>query len=393
MPPKSQKLALAAVFLTLTAFALTATSIPSLATTIAADLATRDESMGYIFMLQFLCFAVASTVGGRIRQRFGIADRTLVMTGILAMAVLFATAYAVSTFTWLLLWIIPVGLAGGLTETFACVIVAKLGSRDSSKLLNLAQVFFCAGAIAAPYLVGIMLVAQIPWRSILLILSGFILLIGFFFIAATGTLTPTPSLPSNPPTAPPPRTSHRDRTFILLAAAIFLYVSVELAGASWLAVYFQRNFDLSPGDAAWRQGLFWTGVIVGRGALLILPHRWTVWPPAIACPIGMTIGAVLIACSPSSLTASAAVLFYGLSAGPLWPVIIAISHNYRNSTRFTTEIIAFGALGAAVGPLFGAWLIRFAGLAFLFPAIALGSTALLLTTLAAKKNLARPTSN
>ena len=385
MPAPRQKLAIAAVFFTLTGFAMTTTGIPSLVTTIGAEMAVADSRFGWVFSLQFLCFAVASIIGGRVRRRFGITDRAMVVIGILVVAAAFAASHFVSTFFWVVLWIIPVGLAGGLTETFACVIVAKLSSDDSSKLLSFAQVFFCAGAVGTPYLIGLMLAADMPWRGILLLLSSFILLIGLFFIAATGSLKSALSQPANPPTSPQ-TASHRDWTFILLAAGMFLYVSVELAGASWLATYFQRNFELSAADGAWRPGLFWTGVMIGRASLLVLPHRWTVWPPAIMGAVGMAAGTVLIACSPTPFFASGAVLLYGLSAGPIWPVIVTISHNYGRSTRFTADIIAFGALGAAVGPLIASWIIGYK-LSLLFPALATGGLLLLIAVIATKKHV------
>lgn len=391
MPPHRPKLALTAAFLAFTAFAITSTTLPSLVTTIAREMKVPDERFGYIFSLQFICFAAASIVGGRVRRRLGLTDRALVIAGILTLTIAFAASHLVSNFLSIVLWIIPVGLAGGLTETFCAIMVAKLDGPHSSKLLNFGQVFFCAGAVTAPYLAGLMLAGDIPWRGILLILSSFLLVVGLFFVGATRTVTATPSLPVNPPTAPAGSSKssfHCDPIFILLATAMFLYVTIELAAASWLATYFEHTYDLSAADAAWRPGLFWFGVMVGRTSLLFLPHRWTVWPAAIFGPVGMILGAVLIVVSPSPLTASAAVLLYGLGAGPLWPVIVTIGHNHRQSTRFTADIIAVGAFGAAAGPFFAGWIMA-RDRSLLFPILALGAVTLLLTTLATKKTLTR----
>ena len=90
MPPKSQKLALAAVFLTISAFALPYATIPPLATTMADEMQFHWESFGYFFMVTYLACAVAGIVGGRLHTRFGITERTLVAVGVFALALIFA---------------------------------------------------------------------------------------------------------------------------------------------------------------------------------------------------------------------------------------------------------------------------------------------------------------
>ena len=374
-----------AVFITFSAFALGNTTLPSLVTTIAKDMQFKHESFGYIFLLQYLCFAAASYIGGCVRRRFGIADRRLLMVGLFSLAALFTAAIGVTGLYSVLLWIILLGLASGTTETFAAVLVAKLDAPASSKLQNLAQVFFCFGAIASPYVIGLLLGAQVPWRYIFLIFSGFIFLSATFFTATTGHLTP---IQRPAPAVAPAAAPRLDPAFILIATGMFLYVVVEIGAAMWLATYFEYTFELSAADAAWRPGLLWTGIIVGRALVVVLPRRWSVWPPAIIGPAGMVLGAVLIACSPTPLLASGGILLYGLVAGPLWPVIVTISHNHGRSTRFTTGIIAFGAIGAGVGPLIASWVINY-DLSLLFPALAVGSGLFLIAMIAAKNNLTR----
>ena len=110
--------------------------------------------------------------------------------------------------------------------------------------------------------------------------------------------------------------------------------------------------------------------------MVIAPAKLTLWPGLLGGTFGMIIGNMLLSFGWSAQMATWAVLIYGIAAGPVWPVTVMISQRIRYSTRFTSGVIGIGALGAALGPLLGAQVIRYLGLAWFFPCLSIGSIVL-----------------
>lgn len=393
--PSEQKLSLYSVLLTLTAFALSANAIPPLATTIAQQFTVSYEAFGYVFMLQYLCFTCASLSGGYLHHRCGISSRILVLAGVFGTAVLFLVGSMLSGFFWVLSWIVPLGFAGGLTETFSSVLIAGFEQGNSSRLMNLSQVFYCIGAIASPQLAAILLEAHLSWRLAFLILGICTLCIGIIFMRFNKPISP-PLRPQ--PTSQPIGTPRQmqlplrhDRLFYLMALLLFLYVVIEISSASWIAAYFEKSFHLSASMAARRLSLFWTGLILGRVMMLVVPARFTLWPGLIGGSFGMCIGNTLLAFSGSYGTATASIFIVGMAAGPIWPIIVMLSQHMRGSARFTSGVIGIGALGAALGPFLGSLVIRSCGVEEFFPVISGASMVLLGLILVTKYTRTRST--
>ena len=385
-----KKWPLGAAFLTLTAFAISANAIPPLVTTLAHQTATPYAQFGYLFMLQYLCFTLASLCGGRA-TRAGISSRKLVIIGLLGLAALFALGACLSRFIWFALWILPVGFFGGLIETFATVIIAGHKKSNSSKLLNLSQVFYCLGAILAPQLIAILLGYQISWRVIFILLSLSIFLIGLFFILLSRNSkipdTKIPTIIADSLNSKPPVSLWSDTSFYLLAAVLFLYVIIEMSSVCWMAAYFEKRFELTASSAAWRLAMFWLGVIIGRLLILTLPDAWTFWPALIVGAIGMIAANAGLTFITSPLTATVIVVLYGIAAGPIWPVIVMISQKIRHCPQFTSAVIGFGAAGAGIGPLLGSPIIKYFGLNLFFPLLTGGSIVLLAVIVCCNRKL------
>jgi fucose permease len=378
--PRKTSLSLFSILLTLTAFAISANAIPPLATTMAKQFAISYETFGYIFMLQYICFTCASLLGGYIQHRFGLANRTLVVVGVLGVALLLMVGSLLPDFIWVVAWIIPLGFTGGLTETFSSIMVAEFEKGDSSRLLNLSQVFYCLGAIFAPQLVALLLDVNISWKVAFLIFGMFVFFIGGGFILFNrNTTIPMHSTSVSEPESPTQQVQiplRQDTLFYLMATVLFLYVVIEISSASWISAYFEKSFHLSASSAARRLSLFWTGLIIGRTFMVIAPAKLTLWPGLLGGTFGMIIGNMLLSFGWSAQMATWAVLIYGIAAGPVWPVTVMISQRIRYSTRFTSGVIGIGALGAALGPLLGAQVIRYLGLAWFFPCLSIGSIVL-----------------
>jgi len=387
MRRETPRLTLIAVLLTLSAFAISANAIPPLITTIADALHARYQAFGYVIALQYLCFALASLTGGWFTERLGLRERTLVVCGVAGMAVLFYLGAFVQGFAWFVLWIVPVGFAGGLTETFGSIMVARFGRRDSSKLLCLSQVFFCLGAIAAPQLVAILLERQVSWRTAFVIFGTCIGAIAILFTALTRARTGgnTHAPPTRPPDEQGMPFSFREPLFVLLAVSMFLYVSIEQSVACWIAPFFEKQLGLPADGAATRLALFWAGLVAGRLVVLALPARWTLWPAFLTSSAGMTLALGLLSFGWTTATASGIVVAAGFLSGPIWPVIVTASRHVRGSARFAAGVIAAGAFGAATGPLLSSRLIAWLGWTRFFPVLTGGSALFFLVVVATRR--------
>ncbi|MFA5864152.1 MAG: MFS transporter [Phycisphaerae bacterium] len=375
---RETKIGLIATFSTMTAFAFSSNAIPPLVTTIANDFHIEYATFGgYVVMLQFTFFALASLCGGWAAHRFGFSNRSLVITGILFLAILLMAGSTFPNFKWFIFWAIPLGFAGGLVETFGAIMICRFGGPQSSKMLNFGQVFFCLGAIIAPTLIAFILGYGFSWRVSFLGLGILILVIGIWFIYQTRTLKePTWEMTdighknsdAFAPTVKIPLLS--DPLLYYLCGALFTYVAVEGSIIVWVASYFEKNLGLPAKDAAWRLSVYWAGMLLGRSLILLLRGRWTLWPALLAASTGMMLSNIVLSFKWGPLAATILVLVGGLLAGPLWPTIVTMSQQMRNSSAFTSCVIGIGALGAAFGPLSSSYVIKYLGTKYFFPILA-----------------------
>ncbi len=381
------RLSVASVLLTLTSFAITANAIPPLTTSIARDLSTEYETFGYVFLFQYSCFALASCVGGWATERLGLRPRLLVMGGVFAAGAAFLLGPLIQAFRWFVIWVVFLGLSGGLTETFSSIIIAGHDRPGSSKMINLSQVFYCLGAIGTPYVVAALLQAQIAWRTTFVFFGCATVAFGLIFASFYRDVrTEADQAAERRGERVTGRAVINRKLFVLFAAAMFVYVINEISLASWISPYFEKRLGISVPSAAWRLATFWTGLVVGRGLMLVLPDKLTQIPSILLGAVGMTAGCVLLSVVGRSWLATALVILVGLSAGPVWPGIVSLS---RQSPRVTAVVIAVGALGAALGPLLSSYVIRYLGLQYFFPTIAGGCCVLVVIVVGVRRELNR----
>jgi fucose permease len=402
------------VMLVLTAFGMTANAIPPLTTTISHDLNIPYDRFGYVFMLQFVLFTVASFTGGWLSDKYGISLRTLLILGFIIVCLSLLFGSLLNRFIFFIFWIIPLGFAGGLLETFSTILAADYDKPGSGKIVNLSQGFFCIGAIASPQIVSFLLKEEVSWRMMFILFAVFLTGIGVTFVllykkpgrdkepdtdprstdASTDALSGSDSpdetgsydsadesgaaVGASEETEAAPQVSlgeslkllAKQPLFLFFSLSIFLYVAAEGSIVIWVAPFFEKFLGETASSAAWRIGLYWGGILAGRFLVAILPRRFTLWQPFIIGAAGMLIGSFLLSLHLSPLVATILVAATGFFSGPVWPSIVSLSIQLGSSRQFTSGIVGIGALGVAFGPFISSYIIRFFGIRFLFPAIA-----------------------
>jgi fucose permease len=390
---RNEKLGLAGIFLAFAAYAISINILPPLVTTVAEAFHSRYEDFGYVFMLNCLFFALASFTGGWAASRFGIGSRSLVMAGLVGMGLLLMSISLLPGTGWLALWMLPLGYAGGFSQTFSVILTLRFGRSDSSKILNFSQFVFCLGAVATPPLVATMLRYDAPWQLAFISFGAVILLISVAFMILTRGITDIS--PRDVPPSDSARVGHErgassspkpflsDPIFCFLCASVFADVVVESSVFSWVAAYFQNQLNVPVASAAWRVSIFWAGLGTGRVLILLLPSRLTLWPGMIGSALAVTVACVLLSLTWSVPVVTGFLFLVGVAAGPFWPILISVSQHLRQSVQFTSAVISVGAVGAAFGPLLSAYAIKHLGLWALFPVLALMEIIALSTGVAA----------
>lgn len=359
------------VMLVLTAFALTTNSLPPLVTTIAGGFKIPVSAFGPLFALQYAMFALAAFLSSFAQKRVRIRNRTFVVVGLVTLSGVLLSAPLFRSRGSLYLLIVLLGVAGGLVESHGSVVVAELDERKSSQYLNLSQAFFCLGGIAAPFTIGHLFRMGLSWQRMLVIFGAFIAFVAVVFAMARPVGERVKKADEGSAargTVPTDLPASRSRTaFLLLSALMFFYTAGESTIVSWLPGLFEIARSVPKDEAAGFLGLFWSGVLVARFAMFFYPST-----KGVAGMVGISLvlsilGIGLLWIGVGVTASRLLVVIIGLAFGPIWPGVVAISREDRGAAGMAVRIIGIGGLGAAVGPLASAELIRTAGIESIQP--------------------------
>ena len=359
---KTHNVRTAAILLSLTGFAIAGNALPPLVTTLSDELAVPIEHFGYAFFAQFLAFAVASTFIATVtRGRYG---RLILVLSLAVSSLLFTAAPLLRSFALLVAWFVPLGVAGGFTETQATLLIGRIDGDGSSRVLSLSQAFFCLGAIVAPQVVSLLLKNGIEWRSAFFVFAGLVGAVAIFALIAF-------LLPSE--TEPALQSKHTSANrrwyggaFPAFAIAMFLYVVAEGVIATWLPTFYEFRFDSTPAIAAGVLSLFWIGVLSGRILVFVLPRRLSLWPALLTSAIAGSISYAVCAVAKTPNIALISIFVAGVLVGPFWPVLASVARIVTVSERAVAGVVTSGALGVAIGPFLGSRFIALFGIERLF---------------------------
>ncbi len=354
--------ALFSLFFTLSAFAISANAVAPLISTLAKSFGIEASNFGFFITLQFVCFSLASFVGGWVKQRLRLTNWHLVASGlVLLVCAFFAGTVLLRSALSLVLWVAPLGLAGGAVETFSSIEISARSSEGSSKNLCLSQVFYSLGAFAAPQLVYLCFGAGLGWQATFLLFGAFSTAVALFFVL-TGARSGAFRLSPQAEGAPAGREGGGSKVFVFLLLLMLFYVTLESLSAAWLSYVFESRYRLDARQAAVALMLFWAGMLAGRFSIVFLPARWTLWPALRMSSLAIVAAGLLLALVQARLARYAGVVLLGAACGPMWPVIVMITSVACGSERRTSAVIGLGAIGFASGPLLGSLLLK-AGLA------------------------------
>ena len=243
--------------------------------------------------------------------------------------------------------IAAVGL--GATEVAITAWIARGGTATSVRDLNLAQLGFAVGAVAAPAIVGGALAIGWGWRPTVLLSALLAASVAVAFTtvpAARSSLTHTPLRAVLRAAASP--------VLLLIGIAAALVVVLETGLGGFFAPFLEHEFDLDRAAAAVMLTIFWAGGFAGRLLGAWLSGRMDLFTWLIGAAVASAVAALLAALGPSTWMAVTGLALAGVASGALIPSLFALAAGYRPADAgamlgAVIAIVGLGAIAASLG--------------------------------------------
>lgn len=311
--------------------------VPSLVRSIEQDFGQTDAGMGLLYLVNAVLYGTGVLGGTLLTQRIG---RRPVLAGGVALAasglLVLATAGSWPIF---LAGVIPFGVGCGTLDGAGNGLILDLFPGARGRALNLLHFCFSAGALACPAIVGRMVEAGVPWRTLLV---GTALVAVPIVVLFARAAMPSGRRRGDAGTAARPGRLLLDRVLLVLGIAIACYVASEVGVSNWL-VRFLAAAPLEVATTALT--LYWAGLTVGRLVSARVGDRFdhTAFATAACAATGILI--LLAVLAPSTGLSIALFAAAGISSGPIFPLIVAIGGD-----RYPERSAAVGGYiaGAAV---------------------------------------------
>ncbi len=347
----SRLIAGAVGFLTLLAIGWTGLLIPSLIRSIEASFDQTDAGIGVVYLAYAVAYMSGSFGGGPLTERFG---RRLVMGGAVLVHAAGIAGFGLSP-SWAAFVVaaLVAGAGAGALDGGSNGLVLDVYREGRGRAMNLLQVSFGIGALAAPLVVGVLVEAGIPWQSIAVGTAAVVSLLAIAYASI-----PMPSGRQiaraaaervSADTGSPHARSLLAGPLLLLGVAIATYVASEVGVSSWM-VRFLEPAPLTTATLA--LSLFWAGLTLGRlVSSVIADHFDHLWF-TVTCALGMAALVAVAVLAPSLPVSIAAFAAAGMAAGPIFPMIVAIGgERYpERSAMVGGSLTGMAVIGAVVYP-------------------------------------------
>lgn len=288
---------------------------------------------------------VAIFLAGRLIGRVG--PKAILALGFLldtlSLALFAATASPLPN----ILLYLALGLGQGCLEIGVNWSVLRMDESGSAKAMSLMHGAFSIGAVAGPFVMGILLAARLPWTEVY---RGMALLLGLLMVLVLAL--PLGKITTSDDGQKAERHGQGGAIRWLGLAAMLFYVGTELGISNWAAEYFVRTFGYGPAAASFAVSMFWGGLALGRFGIPFLFR--TTKPGRVILILSLLLAAstALLAAlglfGPAlALPAAISVALAGLGASCIYPSSITlIGAAYRDEPG---PAIGMAAAGGAIG--------------------------------------------
>jgi CP family cyanate transporter-like MFS transporter len=312
---------------------------------IGEDLGLGDAKLGSLGLARSLALATAALVSGFAADRFG--KKRFLIAGMAAGAAGVVGVSSADSLPALLAFLALTGVGLGVLESLVSPLVAELHPDDVGFQVNILHGFFPLGIIGTSLIVSQALSRGASWRAPFAI-------VGAGFAAAMVGFAAGRYPGGRAGAAAPLRLQElaANRTFRLLAAAMFFGAAAEGGLFYWAPKFVQDEFLVTPAVGGLALTLFSITMMAGRLGLSGTVRR--------GGAAGLTAGLALLgagasACMAFAPTVHAALVFAGvcgLSVSLFWPGVLTVAAEgiSVSSARVFALLSVVGIAGFGLAP-------------------------------------------
>jgi fucose permease len=319
--------------------------MPSLIRSIEHQFRQSDAAFGLLYFTASLVYACGAFSGGFLTERLG--RRAVLCAGVLALGAGLGGEGIAPTWVTLVAALVPASWGGGVIDGGINALFLDLYRDARGGALNRLHVFFSLGALVSPFVVGQLITAGVPWRSIFLgtgvwalPLAGLLAMVGM------------PSGRHDRHLRKPAQGDAAEQSllpFAGLALAIGLYVAAEVAVSNWLV---KLLVAVPVATATEFLSVFWAGLAVGRLLSNRLAERIDYYAFTVGCIVLASLALLGAIFAPILPLAGALFGLTGMFFGPIYPMIMALGGNIypRRLAALSGSLAAAAVAGSIVYP-------------------------------------------
>lgn len=316
-------------------------------------------AIGY-FLSTYTAGFLVSIIGPRLTIMLGL---------VLEIVGLFLFAATPSPLANLLLYL-GIGIGQGCIELTVNWSTLRMDRTANGRAMNLMHGAFAVGAFAGPFVIGLLIGANLSWtliyRFISLLFVGVFVVLFFMPFSALGKDEGHGTHGSR-------RDLYAHPAYWLGFLALLFYVGVELGVSNWIAEYFVTVFKAPLSTGSFMVSLFWLGLLIGRFGVPVVYHGERRERVLMIMAVLMSASVISLSIfgfigSGSSVIPVASVFSFlaGLGCSIVYPIVVTIVGSAF--PRSQSEAVAFSAMGGGLGAfvfpflmsyISGTWGIRF----------------------------------
>ncbi|KAJ1556084.1 hypothetical protein HK405_007453 [Cladochytrium tenue] len=342
--------------------------IPYMETFYGVDYTT----VSLIFLSPICGYAISAAVLNSILHRFG--QRGIALLTPLCHLAAYAVMCARPPFLALVAVYILAGLGSGLADGAWNAWIG--GMAKANEVLGFLHAFYGLGAVIGPLVATSIASTGLPWYTFYYFMAALAAvelvcsLAAFWGADAAAFRASNAAGPADPP-EPPAATANEaapavrrakpmlwaalthDRTAVLAAAFLLVYVGIEVSYGGWIVTFMLRE----RGGTSFSSGMvatgFWLGLTAGRVVLGFVTARLGEKAAVAAYMSAAAALQLLFWLVPSFGVGAASVALIGFFLGPIFPGTVAVVSRILPRRLHVTAIgfiAAFGSAGACVLP-------------------------------------------
>ncbi len=324
-------------------FGVSLTIIGATLPKIIADFSWSYISTGIVLSAGSIGYFASSFISGILLHKLG--PRRVIVMG-LALQFLGLLFFASTPFVVLnLLFYLVIGFGQGGTEVVVNFSVVRMEKGGQSRLMNLMHAAFSVGAVVGPYLVIMLMRAELGWQTIYRIM-GFVSLIvaGIFLFLPFSRLTAGAEKADRQVQV---KNLIGSPVLILSFLILLIYVGSELGVSNCVSEYYVRYFGSSANTGAFMVSIFWLGLLAGRLATSFFYKGSRPESVALGLAITCTVSLTFALFMKSPIMAGIGFCLAGLGYSAIYPLIMALVG--RRFSEAQGAAVGFAATGGGIG--------------------------------------------